>query len=296
MKFIHIGHHKCGSTFIQYEVLPKIEDLHPMPFIDTGCITPFHKELMYLIRCDNLFFDIEKIRPAFQFPDFDCISYESFVGHGTMEARAGHQISQVAHRLHELFGETYILFIIRNQKTFIPSLYRDDLKFGYVCDFEDWFRRRLLFSQLNWCRFAPIIQQYQNIFGENKVKVVCFEDLFKTETLHDIFNSFGISSKGLEKVQFDRVLNPGLSPLAQTLTRLVNRSFGSKANMGKGRVYATWRQYGIPWANRLSARFGMHHKKLNFAGYDDLMRELYHEDNLTTSQLTGLDLHSKGYL
>ena len=190
LKFIHIGHHKCGSSFIQFEVIPKIKALNNVPFKDSGGMTVIHDELMNLIRCDDLFYDESTIKDKILSTKFNCLSYEGLVGHGSLEASAGYQIEHTAQRLKNLFGRTKILFIIRNQKTFLESWYKDDIKFGFVASFKKWFMQRLLYTQLNWIKYSSIIKVYNNLFGSENVKVVLFENLFKKESIANILNEF----------------------------------------------------------------------------------------------------------
>jgi hypothetical protein len=297
MKIIHIGHHKCASTFLQWEVFPKIKKLKTITLRkELGGIPEKNEWFLYLVRTADMHYDPQKVEPQFveYAAQYNCISYEGFTGHGLMEMGSCHQIEPIAARLHHMFPEAQILFVIRNQKTFIPSWYRADVTVGFVPKFEKWFRRRQEFSMLDWCKYAGIIQTYQKYFGEDVVKVVLYEDLFQTETIGGILEDLDISEEGIENVDFNKRINAGLSRPNIFLTRQVNRMFGSKVNFGQGRVFNMWRKY-IRFLEPPLKAMKLRPPNYDFPGYEDLMKDLYHENNKITSALIGVDLSERGY-
>lgn len=299
-KFIHIGHHRSGSSFLQFEVIPKIKSLSMLPFSFYGGKIKIHDAFSYLTLCDDLFYDISKSKEAFKdFYDnklkFNCLSYEGFVGYRPA-SYAGYQVKHIAERLHNIFGETKVLFVIRNQKTFMNSWYAGQVMYGYTCSFKKFIHHRKNTTELNWIKYSPIIKLYQDLYGKENVKVVLFEELFKKETILNILQEFGIDPQGIEDVDYTRKVNEGLTPISFYLSYFVSKHFGSKANYGAGRVYTYWRKFGVPFWNRVSHILGMSTIKFSYPEYEDFLYDYYHEDNLKTAELTGLPLNQYGYV
>lgn len=297
-KFVHIGHHKCGSTWLQYGAFPKIRELLPLEFEDHSFPEQRHnyESLMYLNHTADLFYDPSRL-DTFKnsLGETNYLSWEGLVGHGTLEGPPGMSIRHTAERMKYIFDPKKILFVIRNQKTWLPSFYLDDIQFGYVADFKAWTMMRKDFQHLNWVRYAPTIKCYQDIYGKENVKVVLFEDLFSETMIRSILDNFEINSAGIEDIDFKRKHNPALSKPSFVLTRLINRHCGSKANMGEGTIYNWWRFEMRKKADALAKQLNMKPMKPWFDGFDELMHDEYHEDNVETARLTGLDLAGKGY-
>ena len=143
-------------------------------------------------------------------------------------------------------GETKILFCLRNQASFLRSLYKDDTKYGSLCSFEKWIKLKHSFTQLNWCKYAPVIKLYQETYGKENVKVMLFENLFNSQMFKNIFDSFDVDSTGLENVKFSTRANEGMCGVSFHFMRIINRLFGSKANYGDGNVYKLARYRCFP--------------------------------------------------
>ena len=297
-KFIHIGHHKTASTFIQTELIPKIHDLKQVPgkCPDGQSNTRLRRAWINLVQCSDIYFELDEARQAFAEVEFNCISNEAFVGFGSLEAANGGHIDQSARRLRELFGETKILFVIRNQQNLIKSLYVDDVEFGYAASFQDWFQTRLFNRQFDWFKFAPIIQTYQNYFGEANVRVEMYETIFTPGRFKDILLEFDVDPAGLENVNFDRRVNPGLNSVAVSASRLVNRFIGTRANMGNGFAYRFWTDRIRHVVNSAGVLFGATHPTLNLDEFEDDLQQLFARDNQLVADLTGLPLESHGYI
>ncbi len=297
LAFVHIGHHKCGSSYFQIEVIPKIHALHQPEWLPGGT-SSIHRQLMYLIRCDDLYFDLEQCREDLlsRMDGVNCLSHEGFCGHGTLEVGAGAHVAQVARRLRAIFGPTRVLIVIRNQKTMLPSFYKDDIKFGYACGYDTWIQRRLLYCQLNGFRYFPMIDTYIQEFGKQNVKVHLFEELFRRETIARILEEMEIDAAGIDDIDFGRRQNVAYSKLSLRAALFLNQHFGSKVNARPGRVYRMFRRSGSRRLDVLSQRLGIGPPRLSFPGYDEILHDLYHEDNARVSEAIGRDLHAAGYV
>lgn len=293
VKFLHVGHHKCGSTFLQTEVFPKIKALRQPPGKrpDGTSNTEFRRAWIALTSQGDGGFDIARVADEYRKLDFNCLSNEAFVGFGSAASSTGALIKPIAERLRRLFGQTNILIVIRNQKSVVPSIYSDGVEYGNVCSFERWIRYSHTNYQLDWFRYAPLIETYQKLFDADRVKVVLFEELFRRETIEEILSAFSVPSDGLENVDFSKRVNPGFSRFTVLMSRFAFRHFGTRANMGNGRCYRYWLDYVVPQLNR----FGGSTRSYDFEGYREILHEVYHDDNRRTAELTGLDLARRGY-
>lgn len=303
VRFIHIGCHKCGSTFLQAEVWPKIKGLKPLQYLHDY---PIYEEMEYLIRCGELYYEEDKIKKAIhdkiaQYEDV-CLSSEAFSGTDSGILGQGHQIKYIAERLHTIFGATKILIVIRDQRKALPSLYLDDVKYGYLTDFKQWIHWRLNTCGLNYFKYAPMIECYMNLFGKGNVKVVLFEELFKIETIQRILDDFDLNSEGIKTIDFSKRFNEAYSAPSLAVARVVNILSGSKLTYGSiygpapVKMYNLWRYKCAPVVDRLSKKLNIPAPKCNFDGYDEILYEQFHESNMRVSEIIGKDLTKYGYV
>lgn len=302
MRLIHIGCHKCGSTFIQDEVFRKLRNpwaVHPG---HTKGFLDLLREWFDLVYCADPYFETEKdrvysaIRSRITSPEA-ILSWEGFSGHGSALGQ-GYHIPHIARRLRELYPEAGILIIIRNQRTFIASIYKDDVTYGITVPFREWFEWRERYSAHNYVKYSVLIETYQRLFGRSRVRVLLFEELFSEEVFRRLFEEFGVDPAGLEHVDFRRRHNPSFGRLAFLGTLLVNRFAGSKLNLcdRESWLYGRWRWRYAPKIDRWAKRWAWNRLSFDFPGLDERLRKLYHEDNLRTSELIGRDLQAVGYV
>lgn len=303
VKFIHIGCHKCGSTFLQAEVWPKIKGLKPLQYLHDY---PIYEEMEYLVRCGELYYEQNKVEKAIHnkiahYGDI-CLSSEAFSGTDSQILGAGQQIKYIAERLRSIFGKTKILIVIRNQKKIIPSLYLDDVKYGYMVNFKQWIQWRLDTYGLNYFKYAPMIECYMNLFGKGNVKAILFEELFMIETIQSILKDFDLNSEGIETIDFSKRFNEAYSAPSLAVAKAVNRLFGSKLTYGSiygpapVKMYNLWRYHGAPVLDRLSQKLNIPSPQCDFEGYNKLLYDYFHEDNKKSSLLIGKDLSKFGYV
>ena len=295
IKFIHIGHHKSGSTYLQRAFFSKLSSLNTLTEVSFTDYPELQDLIHQICHKSNLYYDERSVEPALAriLDDFDSVSYEGFVGHG-LEKSDGLQIEPIARRLHRLCAPCKVLFVIRNQRTFFPSLYKSEVQIGMVAGFEFWMRRKHQFALLDWARYAPIIELYQSLFGIENVVVVPYERLFNGETLNELPGLLDISPDGIETVNSAERVNRGLSGPRLALTKLANRMFGSKFNYGNRHLYYLWRRHSEV-IDTVAYGLGAKTPTWSFSEYDQLLESLFHEDNLKTSELIGEDLSAHGY-
>ena len=303
LKFIHIGHHRCGSTFLQKKVFPSIQSLTPITYYNNHGIQDAIDRL--ILEPDPFYPEeetaaeiLEKIEPLGD----ACMSYEGFTG---LNEGMGfcYQNDYIAKRLRAMFGEKPILFVVREQKGHLISRYRTRVRKGVLADFETWTREWLASYRLNFLRYSAIADIYGKHFGAENVHVVLFEELFDAEYLSSVFRRFDVDPAGIEAVDFGRQVNESDTAPVMHMTRFVNRFFGSKVtyegSVGANdslRMYNWWRYKGAAGLNRWTRKMGSDAPTYDFPGFDELLHDLCHEDNKKLSALTGKDLTPFGYV
>lgn len=302
--FIHIGCHKAGSTFVQEELLQKLKNIKPITFFNKN--EYLEKEFLYISQCADIYYEsnVEQVISEYykQFEDI-FISAEGLSGNGYNVFTGGYLIESIAKRLHNIFPDGKIIIIIRNQKDAIESYFKDDVKYGYLGDFQSWFNWRLNTYQLNYFKYFQLIKTYQNIFGKDKVKVMLFENLFNLDYLKNMLDDFGVNTLGIDKVDFKRSYNKTYSPLSSKITPIINRFFGSKLTHGvtfgndsRLKVYNFWRNNLSKYFDNISLKVGLKKSKFSFPGYEELLYEQFHSNNLRLSEIIDTDLFKHKYI
>ena len=130
----------------------------------------------------------------------------------------GHDVSLVekATRLRTLLGaNTKILYVVREQKAYLQSLYKELLLWGLNVQYAE-FIERLVYTNfqgiISDLQYAEILHVYQELFGDSNVLAVSFQQVIHNtaETLKNISGFLGVSDcihalpkvhKGLTNIQ-----------------------------------------------------------------------------------------------
>lgn len=296
--FINIGLHKCGSTFLQAEVLPKLKNLKPFTFIDNDVLL---KEFNYISQCGEIYYEKEVenlISNYFNKKNDYFISSEGLSGMGYSNYNTGVLIKVIANRIKNIFPNAKILIIIRNQRKAMESLYKDDVKYGFLNDYKSWVFFKKNNCGLDYFKYSNIVKVYQEIFGKNNVKVLLFEKFFNLDYLNRNFKEFGIDTSGLENVDFNKKYNESFSSISLRLTKVINRLFGSKLTHGvtfgkspKLKVYNLWRYKISNLFNKYKGQYSF-----EFDEYENLLKDNFHDDNKRLSKLIEVNLDKYNYI
>ena len=301
--YIHIGLHQAGSTFIQAELLPKLKKITPITFYENNFL---NEEILYLCQCSDLYYDDtceKKIQNLIKNKKNIFISSEAFSGIRYNVYTSGYTNVSVAKRLKNIFENPKILIGIRNQKSMIESLYKGLVHYGYLGDFENFFREHLRNCQFDIFKYHTLIKFYEDFFGKENVHVYLYENFFNKDNAKDVLMRMGIDTEGIENVNFNRRINSTFSPLALKFSFLINRIFGSKLSYGVSfgrdprlRIYNLWRYTLSEYVNKFSYAIGYRKIKLGFKDYDEILYNQFHQDNLKLSKLLDINIHEHGYM
>lgn len=296
--FINIGLHKCGSTFLQAEVLPKLKNIETFSFYNNDILL---NEFNYISQCSEIHYkkDAEaSISNYFNKKNTYFISSECLSGMGFNFFTNGALIRVIAKRIKSIFPNATIIIIIRNQKDALESLYKDDVKNGFLNDYKSWFMWKLNNCGLDYFKYSKTIQTYHEIFGEDKVQVLLYEKFFNFDYLNNNFKKLGIDCSGLEKIDFKIRYNQSYSLISLKMTQIINRFFGSKLTHGvtfgkdpKLKIYNYWRYNLSNFFNKINLR-----NKFSFDEYKTILKDQFSDDNKKLSKLIEEDLDQCNYL
>jgi hypothetical protein len=189
---IHIGANKAASTTLQRGLFSKHSGLHYMGEDAVG-YDGYAFIVNSMVNDDDLYFPIEECAELFR----KHLSEETdktflYSNEDVMTSRVP---TVCARRLHAFLPDAKILLVARNQYTAVPSFYANHgafLKpappsyFRRHVSFEDWMRFQVMFIKygaLASFMFNRLLSVYSEIFGENRIHVLLFEEFVENKRL-----------------------------------------------------------------------------------------------------------------
>ncbi len=289
IKLIHVGFPKCGSTFLQAGLFSKVKAINAITVGGKNCIVP--TIFSYLVYCPDPYYDQQKALKDAQDIDQDVnvLSNEGFTAFVNPEL--------IADRLKKTFGDTKILIVLRNQKSILLSHYLHDIKIGYIVSFDKWLDIQYARFRTQFFQYSHTINAYKKQFGDENVKVLLFEELFKEEATTEIIDFIDLPNEGMDQIDYNMKVNAAHSPLALYFWKFVNCHFGSKANYGAGYMYQLYRYRLASKVDKIYSLF-CGKKKIEYYNEEILAKvyEWYHEDNKKLNEIMGRDLSEFGYI
>lgn len=298
---IHIGLHKCASSFLLHEVFAKNPHLMCLsgadklvltnsltsaasPYFDRSeCLALFEKMLLTPAKVNNQVpvFSAERLSGIPYFGSFDRLT--------------------IGLRLSQLFPNVKILIVIRNQQDLIKSVYGQYIKIGGTLKITDFLHHRWKgpeFSHFNLEQFDfyKLYQHYSNVFSPAQVLILPFEQLAMDPEIfiHKIYKFIDAPSN-LESINLNHQPNktPPFSQL--NIIRMINKIILPKPNMinhsplmiHKG-LYATITKL-ISQVNYAPAS-----QKIS-ASIKTYVGDYFRSGNEQLNQTLNLELHKLGY-
>lgn len=252
---IRIGYHKCASTHLGLQVLPKHPEIHHLgkPYRADDLVREVVERII-----DARPFDLERCRDlaaAHVAPSGEQAVVS--VSDGRLAFRSCVAGSEVPERLRAVFGDCRILITIRRHADFLTSLYVQDIGIGRTgVGIDDWLAANWD-AGLNlrcYAAFAPVIARYRQAFGPDRVWVSLLEQF--TDDLSTVAASLGaflrVDSGALLTLLKAAPRNPRMSVLQARL--------GGKKRRGYAAAKALARRLPEPALN-LAARLTGHDRR-----------------------------------
>ena len=186
---IHIGYHKTGSTWLQNELFRSSSNVfEPLSRVPQGQSTLarsfiYNREGYVLSPWDlnESVIKVEHKKIIQSNPGLKekilVMSHEALSGNYTSGGQDAHSI---ARRIKNIFPESRVLIMVREQKSFILSAYFQYLRMGGVGNVMAFLeqktnRRRAAVFSPDHLLYVPQVEVYQSMFGNDNVCVIPYE-------------------------------------------------------------------------------------------------------------------------
>lgn len=295
----HIGYPKTGSTFLQQEVFPLLNDIN---YVDFHTCVQLFQDVIYL---DDLDFDTAKWQK-----EFTAIS-ENSTSLFSQEALTGAPFtykglnrSRIVGRLKQL-GFTKIIITIRNQEDMLDSLYRQYVYQGGVMKFKDFlnmdgkWNHYIRAFNLDYLKYDRLIKLYFEQFGKANVLVLP-QEMLKSDRegfLKKVMDFIGTEPPD---VALNKRSNESMSNLSTHLLRLINHfTFNSQRpnqllsnRIGTKPIKKLFQAILDPYFFKFFSNKDSYLKER----YRKQLADYYAQSNKELDEITDLNLSDFGYL
>lgn len=235
---IHIGYHKTGTSLLQQRLFhvdsrefnPVIPKIHQNLEYTGGLIKSFGKEILdegLRARKFDIAHLLNKLKTKYVLSNdkINVISNEALSGAAKLSFVGWENNAKI---IQALFPNAVILIGIREQKSWIESMYYQYLRMGGALNPKDYFEKSATnyfshsFVWQHLC-YDTLISKYIELFGATQVIVYAYEDLRNGdfEFVRSISEKFKIKDLELEN-DLHKVVNKKLSLSALEISRLLS--------------------------------------------------------------------------
>lgn len=293
MKYIfHIGFHKTGTTFLQNNIYPNINDIDYLPRYacpDVLNSLIYHSDYH---SGKTLFL----LKPYLTNKEILLISYEGLVGQPfyPKENLSMRVVERIAS-----FENVKIIITIRNQVSIIDSLYRQFVQQGGSSDISEFIDEQKGIFKWEYCNYFPLIKKYVNLLGRDHVLLITQEQMMANKEFETgkILNF--IRDDNLKLSQSDKGHgNVSMSNFSIKVMSFLNR-FGSsningieKKGIYKSSFLRMWLQHRIdPYILSKISK-----KRIFLSDYDQKrIKSYYSKTNMRLEEEFNLSLKELGY-
>lgn len=232
----HIGHHKTATSWLQDYYFSMHPDINVISDYREPWKDPF---LKYLIASSERKFSVRRCQEVFekqlstvhQPETKTVVSAERLSG---APFSGGYDSFILAERIHACFPNARIIMAIRNQSTMIRSLYKQQIREGYIGLFSDFVYTAHSWSgtvfSLDMLEYDLLINKYLDLFSTSNLLVLVYEDFIRDPAvfLNNISDFLGIST--FESPDTGRKINKGRNDSKTKRKRLLNHFRKSDMN------------------------------------------------------------------
>lgn len=219
---LHIGYPKTGTTFLQKQFFPLIENSKLFNCIDLP-------KAIYESYSDT---NKGKIQSYFYKNSYEniIISCEQLLGKASEDIFLTN-----AYKYHKFFPQAKILIVIRNQIDKFISNYSHYIKIGGTKKINDFLfpNNNSIFFGAKKHKYDLIVEQYKKVFQPENVLILLYEDLKNNSYLflEKIKNNFELDID-FNKINFSSIPNIRLSKSLLNIKRISNKFTKHSKPMG----------------------------------------------------------------
>lgn len=240
--FIHVGDYKTGTTWLQETVFPLNKEIQYLG--DHFKNLELQKVVRELVDVRDLDFDAQRLRNSFK-SNFsredgkivgisrEALSQSNYI--------TGEHAKRNAQRLKEVFGDTKIIYVIREQSSMLGSIYSQYIKTGGTRSFEDWFLDPIECKGIiERLKYDKNIQMYSDIFGEENVLVLLFDELKfeKDNFLRKIYKHIGCENIDFKPIESEKIVNESLTTVGASFAMFFNGFFRNSYHNYKSTIFS----------------------------------------------------------
>ena len=218
--YIHIGMPRTGTTFLQQEIFPKIENVNFINFY-------FHGGILFKMATVEKFIDIfanmEDINSYIEEDKINLISDEDI--YSKIWVQEDRRLARIK-RIKGFFPNAKIIFGVRDRDDLLKSLYKKYVMDGGILPF-DVFKQNINLAKLDYEEYVDYLF---GLFGKQNVYIYRYEEMKKDidSFVDGICNFLGTNVPPFENVR----KNIGYSPSQIKISLLLNRLFRTYHNPG----------------------------------------------------------------
>jgi hypothetical protein len=305
---VHIGYHKTGSGWLR-----RLFFCNPRTGFGWLGKDPGHHPIRRLVGARPLEFDpsafrdqFEQLtRPAEEKGLVPVLSFERLTGH---PYSGGYDNKEIADRLRAVFPEGRVLVVLREQRSMIVSTYKQYVREGGVCKPARFVEpptsrsMRLPLFDLGHFEYDRLLDYYHQLFGPEAVLALTYEQFIEDPARFVSaiagFAGIAITDEVLASLPFDSRSNPSPSAAALAMRRPLNQlgvltDVNPSALRDSKRILKLARRVE---RTRLPAPLVTRSEQQLRRIVSDAVGTRYAASNRRVAELTGIDLHSYGWM
>jgi len=240
---LHIGMQRTGTTFLQWEVFPKLNMRYISPeFFKYGNIGTLAEFYHFIRKKDTL------------------ISNENIWHHGIKDGYKDTRFQRLE-LIYKLFPHAKIIFGIRETNSLLKSLYKKTIASGAIWTYKEFLQQ----INTNVFDYEPYTEKLIEFFSD--VYIYKFEDFKKNpeKIIEEICNFISVEIPEIEKEVYNRKWNIGYTEKQIKIARKLNKIFKTPYNpQGIIPLNYKWHPHRIIFQKEISIRLrrGKHNKLL----------------------------------
>lgn len=274
--FVYLGYRRCGSTFLQKRVFPKIPGYSLLDsakdIASFGARAPTADDLALWTAL---------------------VGEAVILSHESLTSDLFSDRPEIAELVKDWNPEARIILCIRSQYSIMRSLYFLYLKDGGLRSYES-FVSKLCGRK---CNYLQMVTTYRDVFGPGRVKVILFEDLpdCTQEVVSDLLGFMRSNTGLVDQIESEAEHASPSDPMLR-LMQFRNQITAPLAKYVSARLDERIRRVGLP-GNRVLGWLArsVNPGRIVTETMRPMIAEAYGQDNVAFFQTLGKDINSYDY-